>query len=480
MVVTVGQVLLIEDDSAITTVVRVALKAAGMVIDAVATIAARDTALADRAYDVIITDVMLPDGNGLDTLAGVLDALPVRPPVIVLSAQNTLDTAVRAAQEGAFEYLPKPFDLDELVDVVRAAMRRGDGGTPPPSDDWPDADGATLNIVGRAPAMQQVYRTLARVSATDLTVLILGESGTGKELVAQAIHDSSSRSPHAFVAVNMAAIPGDLIESELFGHEKGAFTGAHTRASGRFEQARAGTLFLDEIGDMPLAAQTRLLRVLQSGDYSPVGSARSVRADVRIVAATNQDLPALVREGRFREDLYYRINVIPIDLPPLRQRASDIALLARHFLLECEAMGLPRKTLAEPAIGRLTQHDWPGNVRELGNMMQRLVLLSRGSIIERADVDRLLLADRVVAPADGSAAVMPIEQAITDWLTTAQASQAAADGLLHDQLVGMVERQLIEAVLGMTNGNQLRAAAMLGINRNTLRLKRQTPVTSAN
>lgn len=465
-------ILLVEDDVAIVTVIRVALEHEKLRLDAVDSIAARDVALAANRYDCILTDVMLPDGNGLKGLSSLKDASGTLPPVIVLSAQNTLDTAVRASEQGAFDYLPKPFDLDELVEALRAAVHRngaGEGISAAPDDL------GGLPIIGRAAAMQQVYRTLARVAPTDLSVLILGESGTGKELVAQAIHNSSRRRARPFVAVNMAAIPRELIESELFGHEKGAFTGAVARTSGRFEQAEGGTLFLDEIGDMPIEAQTRLLRVLQSGDYSPVGSSRVLRADVRIVAATNQDLMALVGTGRFREDLYYRLNVIPMELPPLRERRSDIALLAEHFLGQGVDVGLTRKSLSADAIAALSGYDWPGNVRELGNAMQRLSLLTRGQVIGRDDVQRLLGN----AAQLGSAGVTddPAERlavAVRIWLDSAPAIAAAEQGELHSALVTIVESAAIDAVMESTSGNQVRAAAILGINRNTLRLKRRS------
>lgn len=473
-----ARILLIEDDVAIATVIRVALEGEGLLLDAVESIAARDRSLASGQYDAIITDVMLPDGNGLDGLRDLADAKKALPPVIVLSAQNTLDTAVRASEEGAFDYLPKPFDLDELIDALKAALRRGsasdDTGSSAESDEQ-FAELGDVAIIGRAASMQQVYRTLARVAPTDLSVLILGESGTGKELVAQAIHNSSRRRAKPFIAVNMAAIPRELIESELFGHEKGAFTGASSRNSGRFEQAQGGSLFLDEIGDMPVEAQTRLLRVLQSGDFSPVGSARALRADVRIVAATNQDLVALVAQGRFREDLYYRLNVIPISLPPLRERRSDIGLLAVHFLSEASGMGLDRKSIAADAVAALAARSWPGNVRELSNVMQRLALLTRGQAIELEDVQRLLGGSGQNAESGGSGqtdAATLLENAVLAWLESDGGRAAAENGQLHQSLVTIVERVAIEALLTQTGGNQLRAAALLGINRNTLRLKR--------
>lgn len=479
-----AKILLIEDDVAIATVVRVALESEGAVIDHVATIADRDRKLAERPYDAIVTDVILPDGNGLANWQGDVGAILSSTPLIVLSAQNTLDTAIHAEAQGAFDYLPKPFDLDALVATLRAALaRRNDETVGADTDVDTLSDTTEVAIIGRDPAMQSVYRTLARVAPTDLSVLILGESGTGKEMVAQAIHASSPRRTAPFVAVNMAAIPRELIESELFGHEKGAFTGAHTKTSGRFEQAAGGTLFLDEIGDMPLEAQTRLLRVLQSGEYSPIGSARLRHADVRILAATNQDLIALVESGRFREDLYYRLNVIPIALPPLRDRRSDIAALARHFLEQGADLGLPVLDISAEALSALARHDWPGNVRELQNAMQRLALLTRAHEIDVGDVERLLAGSGPDGRGTvGGSGATPsgderarLTEAVRDWLDSDEAADLADRQELHAGLVAIVEQEAIEIAVARHDGNQLRAAQILGINRNTLRLKRRKP-----
>ena len=319
--------------------------------------------------------------------------------------------------------------------------------------------------------MQDVFRTIARVVPTTLTVMILGESGTGKELVARAVHDLGPRAGAPFVAVNMAAIPRELIEAELFGHERGAFTGAAARASGRFEQAEAGTLFLDEIGDMPLDAQTRLLRVLQSGEFTAVGGARVQRADVRIIAATNQDLRRLIDAGRFREDLYYRLNVVPLRLPPLRARADDIPALARHFLDRAAAEGLPRKVLDAGATGAIVAHGWPGNVRELENLMRRLAALTRGDTIgAEAVLDGL---DRVAAPPVLVPAATDLGGAVAGHLAAylgGFGNDLPPDGW-YDRVLAEIERPLLELSLAATGGNQIRAARLLGINRNTLRKK---------
>jgi two-component system nitrogen regulation response regulator GlnG len=333
-------------------------------------------------------------------------------------------------------------------------------------------------MIGRSQAMQDVYRTIAKVVPTDLTVMVLGESGTGKELVARALHDLGPRRSGPFVAINMAAIPRELIESELFGHERGAFTGATARTSGRFEQAQGGTLFLDEIGDMPPDAQTRLLRVLQSGEFTTIGGTRTIRADVRIVAATHKDLRRLIDAGAFREDLYYRLDVVPIRLPPLRARTDDIPELAAHFLDAAAAGGLPRKTLDPSAIRWLQAQPWPGNVRELENAMRRLAALARDDIITAAACEAYVArtgADVFGLPGAGLPSVnpskpQPLESLVSDWLDACFAAdnRLPPDGL-YERLLAEFERPLLETALRLTGGNQLRAARLLGINRNTLR-----------
>jgi two-component system, NtrC family, nitrogen regulation response regulator GlnG len=326
--------------------------------------------------------------------------------------------------------------------------------------------------------MQDVYRTIARVVPNDLSVLILGESGTGKELVAKAIHDLGARKSRPFVAINMAAIPRELIEAELFGHERGAFTGAQARVSGKFEQANGGTLFLDEIGDMPMEAQTRLLRVLQSGEFTTVGGSRAIRANVRIVAATHKNLPDLIAEGVFREDLYYRLNVVPIALPALRQRGADIGMLARHFLEAAARQGLPFKTLDPDAASALQSYDWPGNVRELENLMRRLAVLERDDVIRVDQLLPYLGANKGEASgAGGSAQFAPlktsleasVELYLNDYFATHHPDLPPED--LYDRILLQIERPLINATLAAVHGNQVRAAKLLGINRNTLRKK---------
>ena len=454
-----SHVLVIEDDASIRTVIAQALRRAGHDVMTADSLAAADRALAAGAPDVLVTDVVLPDGDGLDHVRGVAERFPDLP-VIVLSARNTLSTAVRANEAGAYEYLPKPFDLDALTLAVAAAAARRGGRN---EQVGIEEDGG-LPLLGRSPAMQAVYRVIARVVGTDLTVLIMGESGTGKELVARALHDLGPRRAAPFVAINMAAIPRELIEAELFGYERGAFTGAAQRTAGRFEQAAGGTLFLDEIGDMPLEAQTRLLRVLQQGEFNPVGALRPVRADVRIVAATNRDLAGQVAQGAFREDLFYRLNVVPIALPPLRERRDDVALLARHFLDDAAAQGLPRRHLDPAAADALTLHDWPGNVRELENLMRRLAVLSRDEVICPEAVRAMLGGGSAEAELSFDVAV----RTLLDRLE--RADPALLDsGRLYDRVLAEVERPLIMAMLKRHTGNQLRTAKALGLNRNTLK-----------
>jgi two-component system nitrogen regulation response regulator GlnG len=451
-------ILLVEDDAAIATVITAALSEEGFTVDRSASIAERDRLLAANRYDAMLTDVMLVDGDGLSTLARVQERFTGMP-VIVLSAQNTLDTAVRATEHAAFEYFPKPFDLEELVRAVVQAT----GQSSPSALAQGETPAEGLPLVGRSPAMQGVYRMITRVLRNDLTVLILGESGTGKELVAEAIHQLGHRRSGPFVAVNAAAIPRDLIESELFGHEKGAFTGAITQAIGKFEQANGGTLFLDEIGDMPPEAQTRLLRALQSGRIRRVGGRQDIAVDVRILAATNRDLGPMIEAGTFREDLFYRLNVVPIELPALRERTDDIAPLARHFLVHAAAEGLPSRRINDEAIAALVERPWRGNVRELRNAIFRLALMAREDVIDVDTVLAVLGAPQRPGVSGGAEPGFAI--ALEHWLLAADPPA----GEIYDAAIAELERPLFEHVLKQTGGNQLRAARLLGINRNTLR-----------
>jgi two-component system nitrogen regulation response regulator GlnG len=456
--------LLVEDDGAIAAVITAALEDEGFAVHRCSSVEARDAALAASRFDVMITDVKLEDADGLATLDRVRHAAPDLP-VIVLSAQNTLDTAVRAGDSDAFEYFPKPFDLDELVRaVIQAAGKRGESEAEGESAAL-DLDSEALPLVGRSAAMQRVYRIIARVIRNDLSVFITGESGTGKELVAEAIHRLGDRSGRPFVAVNAAAIPRDLIESELFGHEKGAFTGAQAQAIGKFEQASGGTLFLDEIGDMPAEAQTRLLRALQSKCIRRVGGRKEIDVDVRIIAATNRDLAPMLADGTFREDLYYRIAVVPIRMPPLRERREDIPALAQHFLARAASEGLPQRRLATAALDLLGAREWRGNVRELRNVLYRVAVMARKDMIDAETLEHLLDSDPLTVNHRHERYGGTIAAALDTWLS----NENPAAGTLYAAALAAFERPLIEHALGMTLGNQLRAAKLLGINRNTLR-----------
>jgi len=462
-------ILIADDDRAIRTVLSQALGRSGYQVRATSSAATLWRWVEDGEGDLVITDVVMPDENGLDLVPRIKRVRPELR-VVVMSAQSTFMTALKAAQRGAFEYLPKPFDLKELLAVVERALAAPQAPAPEEEGDDP---AERLPLVGRSPAMQEIYRTVARLTTTDLTVMITGESGTGKELVARALHDYGRRRGGPFVAINMAAIPRELIESELFGHERGAFTGALNRGIGRFEQAAGGTLFLDEIGDMPPEAQTRLLRVLQEGEFTTVGGRNPIKANVRIVAATHRDLRQSIRQGMFREDLFYRLNVVPIRLPPLRERLEDIPLLARHFLDRAKASGLPSKQVSLEAVERLKQHAWPGNARELENLMRRLAALYPQETIDADAVGAEL--SEAEPPADSGASRGPetLEQAVERHLKAFVA--AHKDGLpvrdLYDRVLAEVERPLLRLVLAATRGNQIKAAAMLGLNRNTLRKK---------
>jgi two-component system nitrogen regulation response regulator GlnG len=462
-------ILVADDDRAIRLVVSQALSQRGHAVRAAADARTLWQWVDAGEGDLVVTDVLMPDGNGLDLVPRIKERRPDLP-VIVMSAQNTILTAIRANERGAFEYLPKPFDLNALVAAVDRALTQT--GAVAPGE--PETDEG-LPIVGRSPAMQEVFRVIGRLVNTDMTALINGESGTGKELVAKALHDFGRRKDKPFVAINMAAIPRELIESELFGHEKGAFTGAIARGVGKFELAQGGTLFLDEIGDMPMEAQTRLLRVLQTGEFTSVGGRNAQKADVRIIAATHRDLRQLIAQGRFREDLFYRLNVVPIHLPPLRDRRGDIPDLARYFLAAAARDGLAAKSLSTAAIEQLQRYDWPGNVRELENLMRRIaVLYSEATIDARMVTDSLAAGTAHRENRDGSGrGDETLGQSVDRHLRAyfaAHQGRLPAHGL-YDRILQEIERPLLSICLEATRGNQIKAAELLGLNRNTLRKK---------
>ena len=459
-------ILIADDDRAIRTVLERALGREGYHVKLTGSGRTLWSWIADGEGDIVITDVVMPDENGLDLIPRIRELRPDLK-VIVMSAQSTLLTAVKANERGAYEYLPKPFDLDELINVVERAMADPGGNNRISSFDLE----SQLPLIGRSPAMQNIYRSLARLMATDLTVLITGESGTGKELVARALHDYGKRRNGPFVALNMAAIPRDLIEAELFGYERGAFTGAVTRGVGRFEQAQRGTLFLDEIGDMPVDAQTRLLRVLQDGEYTTVGGRVPLKSDVRIIAATHRVLSRQVRNGDFRQDLYYRLNVVPVCIPPLRERPEDIPELVEHFFAKGAENGLPFKSLEKSAMNLLLGQTWSGNVRELENLIQRLAALYVEEVISE-EIVMNELGDDIGLDVSGSKDEF-IEDAIERHLTQNYFNSGNALPLngLYDKVRQEFEKPLITMTLAATRGNQIKASEILGLNRNTLRKK---------
>lgn len=461
-----AHILVAEDDKSVRLVVQQALARQGYTVQSSGTAAGLWKLIETGRGDVLISDIALPDGDALDLLPRIQEQRPDMP-VIVMSARSTLLTAVKAQQTGVFEYLPKPFELRSLVEATSRAVTSIGQSRPAASNQTGFEESGPL--VGRSRPMQDIFKAMARVVSTDLTVLITGESGTGKELVARALHDLGSRRSGPFVPINMAAIPRELVESDLFGHEKGAFVGADSQMTGRFEQAEGGSLFLDEVGDMPPEAQTRLLRVLQDGEYLPVGANRPVKANVRIIAATNHNLQQLMQQGLFREDLFYRLNVVPLRLPPLRERTEDIGPLVSHFLKQASAGGLPAKRFTPDAIRALADWSWPGNVRELENLVRRLQVLVGEDIISAEMVESELAVVRPVEapPIEVESLSASVDQHIRRYF-------GALDGAvpppgLHARILREVEHPLIVATLEITRGNQVKAAEILGINRNTLR-----------
>ena len=463
-----GTVLIADDDTAIRTVLNQALARAGYAPRATGNATTLWRWVSQGEGDVVLTDVVMPDENAFDLIPRIKKIRPDLP-IIVMSAQNTLMTALTAAEKGAYEYLPKPFDLNEVVAVVGRALTQPGRRLQRPTQ---EIENEELPLIGRSPAMQEIYRVLARLTQTDLTVMINGESGTGKELVARVLHDYGRRRQGPFVAINMAAIPRELVESELFGHEKGAFTGAQTRTQGRFEQAEGGTLFLDEIGDMPLDAQTRLLRVLQEGEYTTVGGRTPIKTNVRIIAATHRDLKAQIQQGLFREDLFYRLNVVPIRIPPLRERLEDVGDLVRHFLRQAAREGLGQKSIEAAAIDRLKAHPWPGNIRELENFVRRVAALYTQDTLTAPIIEQELAEALPEKSGDrGSADAKDLSEQVERYLTGyfAGFGKELPPPGLYERVIRQVELPLLTAALAATRGNQIRAAELLGLNRNTLR-----------
>jgi two-component system, NtrC family, nitrogen regulation response regulator GlnG len=455
------RVWLVDDDSAIRWVLERALKIDGM---APTTFDAAEGALAalrTQTPDVLITDICMPGQSGLDLLRSIHDTRP-QLPVIVMTGYSDIGSAVSAYECGAFEYLPKPFDIHHAVDLVkRAATARINSG-PAPAELPPGLSG----LMGRAPAMQQVFRAIGRLSRTSMTVLLTGESGTGKELAARALHEHSPRAGQPFIALNTSAIPAELMESELFGHEKGAFTGADSLRRGRFEQADGGCLFLDEIGDMSLSMQTRLLRVLADGEFYRVGGQLPIRADVRVIAATHQPLEERVRAGLFREDLFHRLNVMRIEMPPLRSRREDVVELIEHYMrVAAHELNVVPKIVDAQTRAKLTEYAWPGNVRELANLCRRMTALAPGSEVRLQDLPADVQEALELAPAKP-----PWVGALEQW----GYRQTQQDGApLLDQAVPMLERALIAIAMQRTLGSKQGAAKLLGWGRNTLTRKMQ-------
>jgi two-component system nitrogen regulation response regulator GlnG len=416
-------------------------------------------ALSGTPPQVVVSDIRMPGGSGLDLLQQIKGRFPLLP-VIIMTAYSDLESAVSAFQSGAFEYLPKPFDVDQAVDLIRRAMTEV-----PQVEEVSDAVEGTPEILGHAASMQEVFRAIGRLTQSQATVLINGESGTGKELVARALHRHSPRSAKPFVAINTAAIPKDLLESELFGHERGAFTGAQTTRHGRFEQAEGGTLFLDEIGDMPSDLQTRLLRVLSDGQFYRVGGHQPIRANVRIIAATHQDLEVRVKQGLFREDLFHRLNVIRLRLPSLRERRDDVALLARHFLAKsARDLGVEAKRLTDSAMKYLTTLDWPGNVRQLENICHWVTVMAPGVNVDVADLPAEI-RERTGRTTN--------ENWINALEREAESALKRGERRIMDDMTRSFERALILKALAHTGGRRIEAANLLGLGRNTLTRKIQ-------
>ncbi|MEH8016035.1 nitrogen regulation protein NR(I) [Rheinheimera muenzenbergensis] len=458
-------VWIIDDDNSIRWVLEKALARADILCESYAS---ADLMLQRLEYDqpaVVVSDIRMPGTDGM-ALLSKLQQLAPELPVIIMTAHSDLDSAVNAFKRGAFEYLPKPFDINDAVALISRALEHANSRRPTAKSQAP---ALSPEIIGEAPAMQEVFRAIGRLARSSISVLINGQSGTGKELVAGALHKHSPRSEQPFIALNMAAIPKDLIESELFGHEKGAFTGANNLRKGRFEQADGGTLFLDEIGDMPLDVQTRLLRVLADGQFYRVGGHQAIGVDVRIIAATHQNLEQLVREGKFREDLFHRLNVIRIHLPMLKERKQDIAKLAQHFLLQAaQELNVEAKTLTKDAEQLLTQLDWPGNVRQLENTCRWLTVMASGKQIVPADMPPELMTPAKSPSLLSNGMASSWQELLANWIS--QQLNAGAENILAEAGPEF-ERTVLQQALQYTHGHKQEAARRLGWGRNTLTRK---------
>ena len=467
----IKRILVADDEESIRWVLSKSLTKQGYQVDLASN--GREALLLSRkqTYDLAVLDIKMPGLSGLELLSKFKEECP-QALVIIMTAESSMKNAVEAMKRGAYDYLTKPFDLDALDAIIFKAQKTADVSAEVSllKQEIKDHYQLERTIIGQSPPMQRLYKMLGKIAPSDVTVLIYGESGTGKELIARAIHFNSSRLGKPFIAINCAAIPGELLESELFGHEKGAFTGATERKIGKFEQAKDGTLFLDEIGDMPLELQAKLLRVLQEKEITRTGGSTTIQVNTRIVAATNQDLKEKVQKKAFREDLYYRLNVVPLDLPPLRDRREDIPKLVDYFLTKAgDEYGTVASGLTAEAMDLLCNYEWPGNVRELENIIQRAALLSPDALLNVADFPSLIMGD----VDDGNST--SLEGLINQKL---QSSLSQIDLLdmnnLYEMVLHQMERPLINIVLAKTRGNQVKAAEVLGINRNTLRKKIQT------
>jgi len=460
-------IILAEDDDSIRLVTTRYLEDSGFNVLSATSLKDLWKLIESGVGEALVTDVMMPDGELFEILPQIIE-LRDNLPVIVISAKNNLQTAISATKQGAYEYLPKPFDLEELLSLVVNAIESRNVKREKVK---PYRSGDKQLIIGRSPAMQDLYKSIARLSQNDLTVMIYGESGTGKELVAKALHQYGPRSDQPFIALNMAAIPSELIESELFGHEKGSFTGAHQKTDGKFKQAEKGTLFLDEIGDMPIEAQTRLLRVLQEGEFTSIGGKEKIKTDTRIIAATHKNLPLLIEKGIFREDLYYRLNVVPISIPSLRERKEDLVELVNHFLNKAESLKLSPKKIDPKGYKIIESYSWPGNVRELENFIYKLSALYTEDLLDAKILKKeiKILKDMDKKISDTAKGFLSL---ISNYFSK-NISKISEDhsGEIYNHYINEVEKALLVEILKSKNGNQLRASEILGLNRNTLRKK---------